>query len=203
MSTLARWWPRPAPLRWPWQRRVDLESDHGHRPYAAWEAEFSAYARLRTGVPIEVLFGLSAYNEWGDKVHLARPPATLPAAEAFRQAELELEHVLVHFRQGAREIALYWHTWTHPVDPVNLPWPPWDQVALPGRIVRQALLEGVAGFEVPAGAEAWPGRQRDSAQWIAAAWADGVHRAREVAERPGMLERLPGPTAHGRGSPWQ
>src|ERR671932_697619 len=199
MSTLARWWPRPAPLRWPWQRRVDLESDHGHRPYAAWEAEFSAYARLRTGVPIEVLFGLSAYNEWGDKVHLARPPATLPAAEAFRQAELELEHVLVHFRQGAREIALYWHTWTHPVDPVNLPWPPWDQVALPGRIVRQALLEGVAGFEVPAAAAARPGldlgappacpRQRRTGRRAAARERRARHPHRH---RPGFRRRSGG-----------
>src|SRR5436190_18715468 len=98
MTVLTRWLPQAPALRWPWHRRLDLDSDHGHRPYAAWEAELSAYARLRAGVPVEVDFGLATLAEWGEKIHLARPAGQLPAGEAFRVAELELEHLLMHFR---------------------------------------------------------------------------------------------------------
>src|SRR5438093_7516221 len=202
MTSLARWVPHAPALRWPWQRPLDLEADHGHHPYASWEAELSAYARLRAGAPLQVTFGLSTTAEWADKVHLARPRASLAAGEAFRQAELELEHLLMHYRQGTREIALYWHTWRHPGEPVRLPWPPWDQVDLPGRLARQALLEGIPGLAVPSGAEAWPERQRNAALWIASAWLDGLHRAREIAERPGMVDRLPLLAAPSQGALW-
>src|SRR5436190_3369104 len=202
MTSLTRWLAQPPALRWPWQRRLDLESDHGHRPYAAWEAELSAYARLRAGVPMEVEFGFVTTAEWGEKVHLARPPANLPVGEAFRLAELDLEHLLMHFRQGSREIALYWQTWRRPSDTVRLPWPPWDEVDLLGRIAREAIVKGDIGFEVPPEADVWPERQRDAALWIASAWADGVHRAREIAERPGMALRLPLPLSSTRSAPW-
>ena len=81
-------------------RRPDPSLDHGHIPYGAWEAELTAYARLRTGMPVKVGFAIAYGTLWSDEVHLARPVGSEAhrVDEAFRHAELDLEHAVMHHR---------------------------------------------------------------------------------------------------------
>jgi hypothetical protein len=167
----------------------------GTAPYAAWEAELTAYARWRSGSrDLSVVFGLGTETGWTETVRLARPASRDPRV-AFTGAELELEHLLAHYRHGWREAVLAFHAWSQPGEPVSLPWPPWDQVSLPAAVVRQAVGEAIPALSLPPAAETWSVRHRTAAAWMVAAWADGLHRALEVAERPGMAERLPLPPA--------
>ncbi|MDQ3700226.1 MAG: hypothetical protein M3442_04805 [Chloroflexota bacterium] len=177
---------------------------HGSAPYAAWEAELTAYARLRTGsAVVKVGFAIGTGTGWSEDISLARPLSRDPRV-AFAAAELELEHLLCHYRHGWREAVLTWAAWSSPGEAITLPWPPWDAVELPAAVVRLAVAEAVPALALPREVEAWPLRQRQAAAWIAAAWADGCHRALEVDERPGLTERLtvpPAPTAGGRHRP--
>jgi hypothetical protein len=184
-----------------WQQRPDLGLDHGHIPYAAWEAELGAYARLRAGAPISVRFALAAELGWRDEIHLAKAPSAT-AATALDAAELELEHALMHFRDGTREAALFWRAWVFPDEEVLLPWPPWDQVPLPMKHVRQALAEAVADFELPSGYVLTRDRLRHASRWIFAAWEDGAHRRSEIVERPGLAARLPLPVVPPEAGTW-
>ncbi len=199
--------PRLLHLGWP--RAPAGDRDHGHAPYAAWEAELTAYARWRTGMALTVTFALATEAGWDESIHLARAPAHVEPAEAFAVAELELEHLLMHHRQGMREAALLWHAWARPAEPITLPWPPWDRVALPPAVVREALALAVPGLALPKECEAWPARRREAARWIAAALADHAHRLPEIEARPGLAERLPLPEPPGalnRGAtppPWE
>ncbi len=178
---------------WPHPESSDPLLDHGHIPYAAWEAELTAYARLRTGAPVKVTFALAHATLWSDEIHLGRPAPAQPVDEAFQRAELALEHALMHHRHGWREAALLWHTWSHAGEQMLLPWPPWDQVSLSPAIVREALARAIPDLALPAGHDVVSERRRTAARWIAAAWADGAHRALDVAERPGLESRLPAP----------
>lgn len=210
----------------------------GTAPFAAWEAELTAYARLRSGTPaVKVHFAYSTEAGWGDVIQLARagspayfavpgtdppgvepamadsapgpvsyrpPPSITPAQQKlFLTAELALEHALMHFRHGWREATLLWHAWAHPGETIRLPWPPWDQVALPASVVRLALREAVPALALPPETERWPPRLREAAVWITAAWADGQHRSLEVRARPGLAERLPLPGRPERPSTWE
>lgn len=168
-------------------------TDHGHPPFASWEAELAAYARLRTGAAIKVAFGFATAAAWGESIQLARPDPRLPLADGFAAAELQLEHLLVHHRHGSRETALLWTTWARAGDSFELPWPPWDSAPLPAPVIHLALGEVYPAYDLRELLAPWPPRLRDAARWLAAAWADRVHRALEVVERPGMSERLPLP----------
>ncbi|HEV2125004.1 MAG TPA: hypothetical protein VGW38_19830, partial [Chloroflexota bacterium] len=183
-------------------RIPDAELDHGHVPFTAWEAELSAYARMRTGMPIKVLFALSNQTLWTDVVHLARPPAGLSTADAFHASELTLEHAVMHHRHGWREAALLWHTWCFPSEEIALPWPPWDQIPLPATVIRHSLEEAVPALQIASGHVLMRDRLRHAARWIAATWADGAHRSAEIRLRPGLEERLPLPTAPQPTKPW-
>ena len=187
-----------------WPRRPDPLLDHGHVPYGAWEAELTAYARLRTGTPIKVRFAIAFHTDWADELHLARPigAEAHDAGEAFRHAELDLEHALMHHRHGWREATLLWHAWAHGDQQLHLPWPPWDQVALPAAVIRKALERAVPDLILPAGHDIASERRRSAAQWVAAAWEDGAHRALELAERPGLAERLPPPSPSAKPIVW-
>ncbi|HEU5317331.1 MAG TPA: hypothetical protein VFX49_14570 [Chloroflexota bacterium] len=177
----------------PWLRAPDSHLDHGHLPFGAWEAELTAYAQLRTGARVKVLFGHTGEVTWSDEVHLHRAPPGAAHDDALRLAELELEHQLMHFRHGWREMCLLWHCWAYPNEEIILPWPPWDQVPLPPTLVRSALERASDAFSLGELAVLARDRVRHAARWLAAAWADGVHRAIEVDERPGMADRLPLP----------
>ena len=186
--------PRLPRLPWPARRGAGPGSPgevlSGTAPYAAWEAELTAYARWRSGSKdLSVTFGLGTETGWTEAVRLARPASRDPRV-AFQGAELELEHLLAHYRHGWREAVLVFHAWSQPGEPVSLPWPPWDQVSLPTAVVRQAVGEAIPALALPPEAETWSVRHRTAAAWMVAAWADGLHRALEVAERPGMAERL-------------
>ncbi|HVG96262.1 MAG TPA: VWA domain-containing protein, partial [Chloroflexota bacterium] len=195
---------RPVLDRLPWRRRPVRDPGeplHGTAPYAAWEAELTAYARWRTGAgDLKVAFGLCTETGWTEEVRLARPTSRDPRV-AFAGAELELEHLLAHYRHGWREVVLGFRAWSQPGEPVLLPWPPWDAISLPPAVVRLAVAEAVPALALPAPAEAWPVRFRTAAAWLVAAWADGRHRALEVAVRPGLAERLPAPPALAAASP--
>lgn|GEM_PF-3070298 len=187
-----------------WQRPMDPHLDHGHVPYGAWEAELTAYARLRAGAPLKVQFAVAFSTGWTDDIHLTRPhpPPGADLGQAFRDAELELEHALVQYRHGWREAALLWHTWTHPDEQLHLPWPPWDEVALPGHVIRLALGRGVPELLLPSETVSVSERRRHAARWLTAAWEDGAFRARELAARPGLAERLPAPPVGPKLGPW-
>src|SRR5581483_1434459 len=163
--------------------------------------------RWRTGMALTVTFALATEAGWDESIHLARAPAHADPVEAFAAAELELEHLLVHHRQGEREAALLWHAWARPSESITLPWPPWDHVALPAAVVREALALAVPGLALPKDAGAWPARRREAARWLAAALADHAHRVPEIEARPGLAERLPLPersAAPSRGvPPWE
>jgi hypothetical protein len=191
-----------ARLRLPWRRPAPPDLDHGHVPYAAWEAELTAYARLRSGAELKVSFELSHHNRWGDALHLPRPLPGSSPDQAFAAAEVELEHALMHYRHGWREAALLWQTWLHPDEEIHLPWPPWDQVALPARVVRGVLGRAVPALQLPSSRSLSPERLRSAVRWLAAAWEDGLHRDLELAERPGLAARLPPPALPARPSPW-
>ncbi|MGH2355437.1 MAG: hypothetical protein ACRDI2_16770, partial [Chloroflexota bacterium] len=192
----------PVPVQLPWQKRVPPDSVHGTAPYAAWEAELTAYARLRTGSPsLTVAFALTTETGWTEDIHLTRP-APRETRAAFAAAELELEHLVAHYRHGWREATLFWHTWAHPTESILLPWPPWDKVGLPASVVRAALAEAVPALDIPAEAARQRERERTAAVWLASAWADGQHRALEVAERPGLAERLPLPAPPRQPGAW-
>jgi hypothetical protein len=201
MPALFRRWPHldgvwsHIPFRLPGRGGPQRPSgtDHGHAPYAAWEAELAAYARLRTGTPIKVTFGMSTEAGWGETIHLARPDGHLPLADAFASVERQLEHLVMHHRHGWRELALLWHSWARSGDVVVLPWAPWDHAPLPAQVIRLALAEVQPAMDLEGVIAGWPPRLRDAARWLASAWADGAHRALEVAERPGLAERLPLP----------
>ena len=81
--------------------------------------------------------------------------------------------------------------------PCSSPGPPGIRSACPTAVVRQAVGEAIPALALPPEAETWSVRHRTAAAWMVAAWADGLHRALEVAERPGMAERLPVPPAAG------
>ncbi|MGH2353599.1 MAG: VWA domain-containing protein, partial [Chloroflexota bacterium] len=187
-------------------RRPTLQRSGGEglAPFSAWEAEFTAYAHLRTGHPhLKVRFAVATDVGWSEEVHLARPSTHRHTGPAFEAAELELEHLLVHHAYGWREVVLLWHAWAHPTEPITLPWAPWDHVALPPSVVRLALAEALPALALPREREATPLRSRDAAAWLASAWADGVHLAMTVAERPGLAERLPVPMAPARAGLWE
>ncbi|MBI3974119.1 MAG: hypothetical protein HY332_22805 [Chloroflexi bacterium] len=189
------WLPRP--------QAIDFETDHGHRPYGAWEAELAAYARLRTGVPIAVQFSLVTEGCWDEVIHLARPPGHLPPAEAFANAEVELEHLLTHHRHGVREVTLLWRVWSRPNDEIRLPWEPWNAFAVPAPIIRDALAAAHPDLVMPRRAAEWSQRNRDAAVWVAATWADGVDRALDIAARPGLADRLAPPAASVKATRWE
>ncbi|HET7771387.1 MAG TPA: hypothetical protein VFN74_21630, partial [Chloroflexota bacterium] len=186
--------PRPDPLL-----------DHGHIPYGAWEAELTAYARLRTGMPVKVRFAVAYGTLWSDEVHLARPvgPEAHRVDDAFRHAELDLEHAVMHHRHGWREATLLWHTWAHADQTLRLPWAPWDQVALSPAVIRRALVRAVPELALPPGHEITNERRRCAAQWVASAWEDGAHRRLELEARPGLAARLPAPEPSAKPIVWQ
>jgi hypothetical protein len=189
---------RPLLDRLPWRRRPVRdpgEPMHGTAPYAAWEAELTAYARWRTGAgDLKVAFGLGTETGWTEEIRIARPSSRDPRV-AFAGAEIELEHLLAHYRHGWREVVLGFRAWSQPGESLLLPWPPWDAISLPPAVVRLAVGEAIPALALPPETEAWPVRFRTAAAWLVAAWADGRHRALEVAERPGLAERLPAPPA--------
>src|SRR5688572_26240299 len=83
-----------------WLRTSGLQLDHGHLPFGAWEAELTAYAQLRTGGRVKVLFGHTGEVTWGEEIHLHRPRPGTPPQLALHGAEEELEHALMHHRHG-------------------------------------------------------------------------------------------------------
>ena len=190
--------PRP-----PWKGAMDRRLDHGHLPFGAWEAELTAYAQLRAGARVLVKFGHSGELTWGEEVHLRRPRAVTSADDALRAAELELEHALMHYRHGWREEALLWHCWAYPTEEVLLPWPPWDHVPLPAPFVRSALERAISGLSLGETAVLSRDRVRHASRWLAAAAADGAHRAIEVEARPGMADRLELPRAARAPRTWE
>ena len=131
-------------------------------------------------------------------MRLARPASRDPRV-AFSGAELELEHLLAHYRHGWREAVLAFHAWSQPGEPVSLPWPPWDQVSLRRRWCARRWARPSRPWPCPRGRDV-VGAPPHGGGLDGAAWADGLHRALEVAERPGMAERLPVAPAPG-GSP--
>lgn len=188
----------------PWRHRADLHLDHGHVPYGAWEAELTAYARLRTESSVKVHFSIAGHTGWTDDITLARPGVAHGQAldDAFRRSECDLEHALMHYRHGWRETALLWHAWSHAHEKIALPWPPWDEVTVPANVVRTALAQAIPELALPPGEDIVPERRRSAARWIAAAWQDGTHRAIELDARPGLSERLPSLTPERGKGPW-
>lgn len=177
--------------------RDEHQPGHGRRqgttPLRAREAELAAYARWRTGETIKVTFGITVQAGWAEDIQLSRPAPAQGYEAGFAAAELELEHLLMHHRHGWREAALLWHVLAQPAEPIPLPWAPWDNAGLRGTVMRLALSHAVPALTLPRGVDAWRQRWRDASRWIAAAWADGAHRELELAERPGLADRLPLP----------